>query len=295
MPSLAAMLLLVASMAMTGANVPLGKAIVTDMPVTVYLVFRFAVASAALALIAGREPGRPLRDLTSHEWCGIAVLGIVGSVLFTYFVMEGVARTSGADAGIITATLPAVVVLIGLALGERPTAGQLAMIALAVAGVALVQVTAAPGGSSSALGNLLVGLAVLCEAAFVVVARRIAGGIGPIRLSLAVALVSLAVCLPFGLPALAAFDPARVGLGIWALATWHALAASALCTILWYRGAPHVEPWAAGLATAAVPVAALATAVLFLGETIDAVRLAGAVLVILAIAAGTSGQRRCGS
>ena len=93
------------------------------------------------------------------------------------------------------------------------------------------------------------------------------------------------------MPALAAFDPARVGLGIWALATWHALAASALCTILWYRGAPHVETWAAGLATAAVPVAALATAVLFLGETIDAVRLAGAALVILAIAAGM-GQRR---
>ena len=52
MPRLAAMLLLVASMAMTGANVPLGKAIVAEMPVTVYLVFRFAVASAALALIA---------------------------------------------------------------------------------------------------------------------------------------------------------------------------------------------------------------------------------------------------
>ena len=222
------------------------------------------------------------------------MLGIVGSVLFTFFVMEGVALTSGADAGIITATLPAVV-LIGLALGERPTAGQLAMIALAVAGVALVQVTAAPGSTSSTLGNLLVGLAVLCEAAFVVVARRIAGGIGPTRLSLAVSLVGLAVCLPFGLPTLAAFDPARVGLGIWALATWHALAASALCTILWYRGVPYVETWAAGLATAAEPVAALATAVLFLGETLDAVRLAGAALVILAIAAGTLGQRRCGS
>ena len=37
MPRLAAMLLLVASMAMTGANVPFGKAIVAGMPVAVYL------------------------------------------------------------------------------------------------------------------------------------------------------------------------------------------------------------------------------------------------------------------
>jgi len=42
----------------------------------------------------------------------------------------------------------------------------------------------------------------------------------------------------------------------------------------------HAETWLAGLATAAMPVAALATSALYLGEAIGLAQLAGAVLVI---------------
>ena len=56
---------------------------------------------------------------------------------------------------------------------------------------------------------------------------------------------------------------------MWLLGTWYALAASVICLWLWYRGLPYVETWLAGLATAAIPVVALATSALYLGETID--------------------------
>jgi drug/metabolite transporter (DMT)-like permease len=55
---------------------------------------------------------------------------------------------------------------------------------------------------------------------------------------------------------------------------------------LWYRGLPQVETWLAGLTTAAVPITALTVAALFLGETLDAWKLAGGALVLVAIALG---------
>jgi drug/metabolite transporter (DMT)-like permease len=77
-----------------------------------------------------------------------------------------------------------------------------------------------------------------------------------------------------------------VTLDIWLLGTWYALSASVFCLWLWYGGLPHVETWLAGLATAAMPVTALATSALYLGEAIGPGRLAGAALVISGIVLG---------
>ncbi len=285
------MLSLVASMALTGANVPLAKALLAEVPADALLVLRFALASAVLAVLVRFEPGPPLLGLTGRQWGAVIVLGLVGSVGFTWAILEGVRRTSGASAGIITATLPAVIALIGIALGYRPHRGQIAMIALAVAGVALIQGQPSNGAVDAFAGNALIGLAVLCEATFVIVARGISTRLRPIRLSLGVALVSLGLCLPTGLPAVAQLSPGAIGGATWALFAWYALTASVLCTVLWYRGAAHVEPWAAGLATAAVPVTALAVSALFLGEHISPLQIGGAALVVAAIAAGTLGGR----
>jgi drug/metabolite transporter (DMT)-like permease len=298
MPSPLAMLYLIASMAMTGANVPLAKALLVDLPAESLLLLRFALASVVLAAVVRMEPGPPLSGLGVRQWGAVTVLGLVGSVLFTWFVLAGVSRTSGASAGIITATLPAVIALAGLALGHRLGWGQVAMIALAVAGVGIVHGEApreagAGSATQAALGNLLIGLAVVCEATFAIVARGISTRIRPLRLSLAVALVSLAICLPFGGPALLDLPYSAISAGVWVMFLCYALAASVLGTALWYLGVAHVEPWAAGLATAAVPVAAMAVSAVVLGERISPVQIAGAGLVILAIVIGTvSGRRR---
>ncbi len=293
------MLCLIAAMAMMGANVPLSKLLIAAIPVEVLLPLRFVVASAVLAVLARSEPGPSLFRLTSRQWGEVGVLALAGSVLFTWFLLEGVHRTSGASAGIIMAALPAVVAVAGLMLGERLRRGEGAMIALAVAGVGMIQLWGAGGAgggsglSSEIVGNLLIGCAVLCEATFVLVARRISTEVGPMRLSLAVALVSLIVCAPFGIGGVLRLEAGTVSPGLWALLVWYAMTASVLCTVLWYRGVAHVERWAAGLATAAVPVSALAVAAVVLGERISVAQMAGGALVVAAIVAGTlCGRRR---
>ncbi len=292
MPRLLAMICLLAAMAMGGANVPFGKAIVSELPVEAFMLIRFALATVVLAMLVPLEAGPSLAALSWRGWAGVLALAVFGSVLFTAFLLSGLQRTSAVDAGIITASLPAVVVAMGAALGDRPRPGEVAMVVLAVAGVALIQVTALERATATLAGNLLVGLAVLCEATFVLVSRRMGQLIRPVRLSFAVAGVSLVVCLPLLATGLPSFDPAAVKPDIWLLVVWYSLSASILATVLWYLGAPYLPTWAAGLATAALPATALALAVFWLGERVTAVQLLGAAMVVLAIVAGTLSQRQ---
>ena len=284
---LAAALSLVAAMTLTGANVPLAKAIVADIPIYVFVLFRFVVASAALALLARGEPGPRLAAMSKVQFRDLALMALLGMVGFTVFMFEGVKRTAAADAGIITATLPAVVAALGFVLfRDRLSRAQLGALGLAVAGLVLVQATGAANGAATLIGNLLVGCAVLGEAAFVILGKRLAPPYRPLRLALGANLAGLVLSLPLALVELPAFDPRTVSPGMWLLATWYAVSASVLCLWLWYRGLPQVETWLAGLATAAIPVAALATAALYLGEAIGPARLAGAGLVTGAIVLG---------
>jgi drug/metabolite transporter (DMT)-like permease len=292
---LAAALSLIAAMTLTGANVAFARAIVAEFPIYVFVLFRFLVASAALALLVRGEPGPKLAAMSRAEWRDLTLMALLGMVGFTVLMFEGLTRTAAADAGIITATLPAVAALLGVAFaGDRLSRLQGLAIALAVAGLVLVQASGTAPGASTLIGNLLVGGAVLCEASFVLLGKRLAPPYRPLRLALGANLVGLVLSVPLALPQLPGFDPASVRAGMWVLGTWYALAASVVCLWLWYRGLPYVETWLAGLATAAVPLAALAMSALYLGEAIGAPKLAGAALVIAAIVLGALAPMRSG-
>jgi drug/metabolite transporter (DMT)-like permease len=289
---LAAVLLLVAAMALTGANVAFGKAIVAEVPVYAFVLFRFAVASAALAVMVRGEPGPRLAEMRPSEWRDLTLMSLLGMIGFTVLMFEGLKRTSAADAGIITATLPAVVAIMSVLIsGDRLSRSQGFAVLLAVAGLMLVQTTGAARGASTLIGNLLVGGAVLCEASFVILGKRLAPPYRPLRLSFGANLVGLVLAVPLVLIDAPALDLPAIRPAMWLLGVWYALAASVFCLWLWYRGLPHVETWLAGLATAAIPVVALAASALYLGETIDPIKLAGAALVISAIVLGALSSR----
>lgn len=273
-------------MVLTGANVVLAKAISAELPVYMVLVFRFLLATVALAVLARHEPGPRLKHMTARQGRDLAAMAVVGMVGFTALLFEGLKRTSAADAGIITATLPAVAALLGiLVMGERVRLPQIGAVALAVAGLLVVETTGAQRGSATVVGNLLVVAAVLCEASFVILGKRLAPPYQPLRLALGANVVALIFAAPLALLA-APFDLAAVSVGMWLMATWYALSASVFCLWLWYRGLPEVETWLAGLTTAAVPVTALAASALILAETIDAWTLLGGALVLAAIGLG---------
>lgn len=287
-----ALVSLMCAMTLTGANVPLAKAIVADIPLFAFLFFRFALASAALAVLVPFEAGPRLRQMPASAVRDVAAMSLVGMLGYSVLILEGVRRTSASDAGIITATLPAVVAVLSVAfMRERLALRQWGAVGLAVLGLILVQAKAGPAAQATLAGNVLVVGAVLCEAGFVLIGKRLAPPYRPFRLALGANLAGLVLSLPLMLLegkalALLALSPPML-----LACVWYVLSASVIALWLWYSGLPQVPTWLAGLATAALPIAALALSVAFLGEVLGLSRVLGAALVLASIVVGAFAAR----
>ena len=182
--------------------------------------------------MAAAEPGPKLSQMSRREWRDLALMALLGLVGFTVLMLEGLKRTAAADAGIITATLPAVVAALGvLFVGDRLSRLQIVAVGLSVAGLLLVQATSARVGGATLVGNLLVAGAVLCEASFVILGKRLAPPYRPLRLALGANLAGLVLAIPLALLDAPAFDPRSVTLDMWVLGTWYALSASVLLPV----------------------------------------------------------------
>jgi drug/metabolite transporter (DMT)-like permease len=202
---------------------------------------------------------------------------------------------SAADAGVVAGTLPAVSAGVAmLALGERPGPALLGAILLATAGVLVCTVHLdafpVPHAASSLAGNALVFLAIVCEALFILLNRKLRTAVAPLPLSalmcgigFAVAVVPACFERPWTLPVDAS---ALVGV------LYYALVPTVAGFVLWYAGAARISGAEAGLMTALVPVSAVALAALLLRERVSAAQLAGVACVLGAVLLATFGEMR---
>lgn len=202
-------------------------------------------------------------------------------------MLYGVALTSAVAAGVVMAAIPAAVALLSrIFLGEAIRARVLGSIALAVAGIALLALARGGGGAglhgSAGWGYVLLLGAVLCEAAYVVIGKRLSGKLSARRISALINLWGLALVTPLGLWQALRFDFASIAPGLWALLLFYAIAASMVTVWLWMRGLRHVPAQQAGVFTVMLPISAALVGVVFLGEPFGAVHW-------LALALGASG------
>ena len=282
-------LLLTGSMALVGTYVALSKPLTAAIPVLLLAFLRFAIA--AVAMVPWTPAARAEPSLTAHEHRLFFVMSFFGNVLFSICMLYGVSMTTATAAGVILATLPAVVALLSwLVLRERLSRRVMVAVALAVGGIALLQLARADdttSRSAALLGNLLMFGAVVCEATYVIVAKRLAATRTPLRVSALVNLWGLVLIAPFGLAQLARFDLGAVTASLWALLVFYSLAASLFAVWMWVAGLKHVPANHAGVFTVALPVAATVVGSLVLGESFTvihalALALASAGVVLIA-------------
>jgi drug/metabolite transporter (DMT)-like permease len=200
-------------MALVGTYVALSKPLTAAIPVFVLAFLRFAIA--AVAMVPWTLPARAEPRLSRTEHRLFFVMSFFGNFLFSICMLYGVSMTTATAAGVILATLPAVVALLSwLVLRERLSRRVMLAVALAVGGIALLQL-ARPAGESTRgatlLGNLLMFGAVVCEAIYVIVAKRLAVTRTPLRVSALINVWGLVLITPFGLWQLTRFDLGTVG------------------------------------------------------------------------------------
>lgn len=273
------------SMALVGSYVGLSRSLVAVLPVFLLAWLRFGIAAVAMAGWVRRRPGEPA--LSGHDRRLLFWESFLGNFLFSICMLFGVAATSAVAAGVVMAGIPAAVaVLSWLLLGERITRRVAGGIACAVAGIAWLALARSRGGAAAAgqeplWGYALLLGAVLCEAAYVVIGKRLTAQVSPRRISALINLWGLALVTPLGAWQALHFDFATVGPGTWGLLVFYALAASVVTVWLWMQGLRSVPAPQAGVFSVLLPLAATAVGVVFLGEPLG-VAQAGALALALA-------------
>lgn len=296
LPRWLAYLLLATSMSLVGSYVALSKPLVLALPVFLLAWLRFGLGALAMPHWL-RKPAHEAPMSRSTQ--GLLFLeSFLGNFMFTICMLFGVSMTTAVSAGIIMATIPTVVALLSwLVLRERIGLRVWAAIALAAIGIGLFSISksdpSAPAGHHVLWGNLLVFAAVLCEAAYAVIGKKLTGTLSPKRITALINLWGFALMTPFGLYAAWGFNFSGVPAPMWLLLVFYALAASVWTVWLWMTGLKTVPAARAGVFTVMLPISAALVGVLFLGEHLTGLQLFAFALCLAGVLLATlPGQTR---
>ena len=286
-------------MALVGSYVALSKPLVAALPVFLLAWLRFCIGALAIPHWLKKPAFEP--PLTRQTRWLLFLESLLGNFLFSVLMLFGVSLTSAVSAGVIMASIPAVVACLSFVfLRERIGARVWGAVACAAIGIALFSLSKTnpmvqsgpplPADlmfQTSWFGDLLVFGAVLCEAAYAVIGKKLTGALGARRITSIVNLIGLALMTPFGLTAALSFDFTAVPPGRWLLLLFYGLAASVWTVWLWMTGLRQVPAAQAGVFTVLLPISAAAVGVLALDETLSPMQLFAFGIALLGVLLAT--------
>ena len=296
---LIAYVLLALSMALVGSYVALSKPLVAALPVFLLAWMRFGIGGLAIPHWLKRPVAEPPMSFALKKL--IFLESFLGNFLFSIFMLYGVSLTTAVSAGVIMASIPAVVALMSwLLLRERVSPRVWVAVACAALGIGLFALskqelsTPSQQGhvagfaiSNELLGDLLLFGAVLCEAAYAVIAKKLTGVLTPKRITALINLWGFVLMTPMGAYLAFTFDFGALSSGTWVLLIFYALAASVGAVWLWMTGLKRVAAANAGVMTVMLPISSAMVGVLALGESLGGVQLLAFMICLAGVVLAT--------
>ncbi len=289
-------------MALVGCYVALCKPLVAAVPVFLLGWMRFGIAGVAMASWWRKPSDEAPMDRQTQRL--LFLESFVGNFLFSLCMLFGVSMTSAVSAGLILAAIPAASALMGhYVLGDRLGPRVLAAVACAGTGIALLafskaSLTGAGTISQEAaqnrewLGDLLIFGAVLCEATFIVIGKKLSAGIGPKRIAAIINGWGFVLMTPAGVYWAFQFDFSTLDLRLWVLLVFYALAASVWMVWLWMTGMKTIPASEAGIFSAMLPITAAAIGVLVFDEAWTGLQAMAFCLALAGLVLATLPSRR---
>lgn len=296
-------LFLALSMALVGSYVALSKPLVAALPVFLLAWMRFGIGGLAMLHWLKKPAHEPAMSFRTKKL--VFLESFLGNFMFSICMLYGVSMTTAISAGVIMAAIPAAVALMSwFFLKEKIGPRIWAAIVLAALGIGLASLSkpelSAHAGqgieanlaySNMLLGNLLVFAAVLCEAAYAVIGKKLTGTLSAKRITSLINLWGFLLMTPMGLYAATRFDFGGVTPGIWILLVFYALAASVWTVWLWMTGLQGVPASQAGVFMVMLPISAALVGVLALGETVSPMQLVAFAFCLGGVVLATLPQR----
>lgn len=296
-----------------GTNYSIVKHAFREVDPQAFNALRMVIASAVfLAIMAGIRRFPADRDappadgadalasifhtpapITARDWLGLIGLGVVGHALYQYFFIGGLARTSVANSSLLLAATPVVIALLTAVVGQdRVSLLHWAGAALSMAGIYIVVGHGAALDRSTMAGDVMMLVAVVCWAIYTLGARQLMMRHSPVGVT------GLSMAIGTVLYVGGVWPHVReVDWGALSLATWLALGYSALFALcvaytIWYAAVQQIGSARTSVYSNLVPLVAMLTAVVFLGEPLTASKVVGAAAVLIGVALTRVGRRK---
>lgn len=276
---------LVSAVAFSGKPVLVKAVYQYGVDTTTLLALRMLFAAPLFALMAWWA-GSPAVALSTREILAITALGFLGYYLGSFLDLAGLQYISAGFGRLILYLYPTLVLLMSAVFLKLPLRGmQLVSLALSYAGIALVFSAEARLGDDlalTALGATLVFGSAVTYAAYLVAGSRLVHRFGSMRFSAYASLIATG----FVMAHFFAIRPTRalvVDSEVYALVAVLAVFSTVLPLWLMAEGLKRVGANQASLVGCIGPLATMAFAWAFLGESVTPVQLAGAALVLAGV------------
>ena len=290
-------------MSLVGCYVALSKPLAAVLPVFLLAWLRFGIGGLAMLHWLKNPLDEPA--LTPQTKRLLFLESFLGNFLFTICMIYGVSLTDAVSAGVTMAAIPAAVAVMGWAfLRERVAPRTWVAVLCAVIGIGLFSLSKQEhvaltnqalrgnnGENLAWLGHWLLMGAVVCEAAYTVIGKKLTASLGPKRITSLINLWGFALTTPFGLYLAWDFPFGTVGWGTWALLLFYALAACMWTVWLWMTGLKAVPAAQGGIFSVMLPVSAAAVGVVALGESLTTLQLIAFAIALASVVLATLPSR----
>ncbi|MBV8819089.1 MAG: DMT family transporter [Acidobacteriaceae bacterium] len=263
-------------------NYVVGKVALREFAPLPLVALRTALAAVLLIplfLWRGREPAQAWTWRELRVLIPLGVFGLAGNQCL--FVL-GLARTSVAHAAIVIGITPILVLLIAAAVGqERVSKGKVAGMAIAFAGLLVLQMGRAPGSQATLLGDGLALLGALAMAAFTVGSKSISHRYGGITVN-TICYASGGLCFA-PLLLFQDFHYSRVSVLGWCSVLYMAAFSSVLAYLIFYHAIRYVSASRVSVFQYLQPVLATLMAIPTLREPLHPGLVFGGSLALLGV------------
>ncbi len=267
---------------LSSATFLVAKRALVEFPPLALALFRFLLATAVLwPLVQLLRPGQRIAPGDRKR---IFLLGLFAVPLNQGLFLLGMKWASASHAALLYALAPAFVLLLGAVRGPRPTLGQLAGVAIAFAGVVLLMVERGLHfDPHSVRGDLIVLVAVMAWAAYLVGGRGLTRRYGSLIVTRDTLLAGTLIYLPIGLVALPGFHPETITRTGWLGLLYLAWITSVVTYVLWFWGLKYFKAATVATITNLQPLITAGLARVFLHEPLPPGFLVSMALVLTGV------------
>jgi drug/metabolite transporter (DMT)-like permease len=266
-------------------NFVIAKFAVREIPAIVTAGMRTALAGMMIAPIYFWE--RRSKGVTSWNRSDVPMLlllGMFGVALNQVFFVIGISGTSVAHAAILIGMTPILVLVIASSIGQESIrVAKLIGMAIALAGVAALQLAPSKGTGTSLRGDFFIFLASVTFAVFTVMGKRVASNFGSVTVNTFAYVGGGLMLLPVTLWQSSGFAFGRVSWTAWASIVYMAAFPSVLCYLIYYYALGHITASRVSAFSYLQPLLATALAIPFLGENPTSSLIVGGSLVLLGV------------